>query len=66
MWRKDNTPDTKLILAQSFNKKNYADKSNILIDDRADNIQQWKDAGGIGILYQSAEQVMKELDKLGL
>jgi len=66
MWRKDNTPNTKLILAQSFNKKNYADKSNILIDDRADNIQQWKDAGGIGILYQSAEQVMKELDKLGL
>ena len=66
MWKKDNTPNTKLILAQSFNKKNYADKSNILIDDRADNIQQWKDAGGIGILYQSAEQVMKELDKLGL
>jgi len=66
MWKRDNTPNTKLILAQSFNKKNYADKSNILIDDRADNIQQWKDAGGIGILYQSAEQVMKELDKLGL
>ncbi|NNE31893.1 MAG: hypothetical protein HKN40_05935 [Winogradskyella sp.] len=66
MWRKDNTPNTKLILARSYNKKNYADKSNILIDDRADNIQQWKDAGGIGILYQSAEQAMKELDKLGL
>ena len=66
MWRKDNTPNTKLILARSYNKKNYADKSNILIDDRADNIQQWKDAGGIGILYQSADQVMKELDKLGL
>jgi hypothetical protein len=66
MWKKDKTPNTKLILARSYNKKNYADKSNILIDDREDNIQQWRDAGGIGILYKSANQVMKELDKLGL
>ena len=66
MWKKDNTPNTKLILARSYNKKNYADKSNILIDDRESNIQQWRDAGGIGILYKSAEQVNAELDKLGL
>jgi PAS domain-containing protein len=66
LWKKDNTPGTKLILARSYNKKNYADKSNILIDDREDNIQQWRDAGGIGILYKSAAQVNKELDKLGL
>jgi PAS domain-containing protein len=66
MWKKDNTPNTKLILSRSYNKKNYADKSNILIDDRESNIQQWRDAGGIGILYKSAEQVNAELDKLGL
>ena len=66
MWRKDNTPNTKLILSRSYNKKNYADKSNILIDDRESNIQQWREAGGIGILYTSADQVMKELNKLGL
>ena len=66
MWKKDNTPNTKLILSRSYNKKNYADRSNILIDDRESNIQQWRDAGGIGILYKSAEQVNKELDKLGL
>ncbi len=66
MWKKDKTPNTKLILSRSYNKKNYADKSNILIDDRESNIQQWRDAGGIGILYKSAEQVNAELDKLGL
>jgi hypothetical protein len=66
MWKKDNTPNTKLILSRSYNKKNYADRSNILIDDRESNIQQWRDAGGIGILYKSADQVNKELDKLGL
>jgi hypothetical protein len=66
MWRRDNTPSTRLILSSAKNKPNYADKSNILIDDRADTINAWKANGGIGILYKSAGQVMKELDKLGL
>ena len=66
LWRRDKTPNTKLILARSYNKKNYAAPNHILIDDREDNIQQWINAGGIGILYKSPEQVNKELDKLGL
>jgi hypothetical protein len=66
LWRRDKTPNTKLILARSYNKKNYAAPNHILIDDREDNIQQWVSAGGIGILYQSPEQVNSELDKLGL
>jgi hypothetical protein len=66
LWRKDKTPNTKLYLARSYNKRKFAAPNHILIDDRADNIQQWRDAGGIGILYKSADQVNKELDKLGL
>jgi len=66
LWRRDKTPDTKLILARSYNKRKYAAPNHILIDDREDNIQQWRDAGGIGILYKSADQVNAELDKLGL
>jgi hypothetical protein len=66
LWRRDKTPNTKLILSRSYLKKNYAAPNHILIDDRADNIQQWRDAGGIGILYTSPEQVNAELDKLGL
>jgi hypothetical protein len=34
IWAKENTPETQLILSPAYNKKNYADKSNILIDDR--------------------------------
>ena len=59
MWKKDNTPGTKLILARSYNKKNYADKSNILIDDRESNIQQWRDAGGIGIHTNHQSKLMQ-------
>jgi hypothetical protein len=65
-WKKKYTPSSKLILALARNKQNYADGNNILIDDRESNIQQWREAGGIGILYKSADQVNKELDKLGL
>jgi Fe-Mn family superoxide dismutase len=64
MWVKKNTPGTQLTLAAAVNKKNYADKSNILIDDRESNIQQWKDAGGIGILFKSTDQVIDELKKI--
>ena len=65
-WKKKYTPSSKLILALARNKQNYADGNNILIDDRESNIRQWREAGGIGILYKSADQVNKELDKLGL
>ena len=65
-WKKKYTPSSKLILALARNKQNYADGDSILIDDRESNIQQWREAGGIGILYKSADQVNKELDKLGL
>jgi len=64
MWVEKNTPGTQLILAAAVNKQNYADKSNILIDDRESNIQQWKDAGGIGILFKSTDQVIDELKKI--
>ena len=66
LWRRDKTPNTKLILSRSHLKKNYAAPNHILIDDRESNIKQWRDAGGIGILYKSSEQVNKELDKLSL
>jgi hypothetical protein len=66
LWRRDKTPNTKLILSRSHLKKNYAAPNHILIDDRESNIKQWRDAGGIGILYKSAEQVNEELDKLSL
>jgi nicotinamide mononucleotide adenylyltransferase len=66
LWKKKYTPNTDLILSLAANKKNYANGDSILIDDRESNIQQWREAGGIGILYKSADQVNKELDKLGL
>ena len=66
LWVRNNLPGTKLILARASDKKNYSGPNKILIDDREDNIQQWKSKNGIGILFKSTDQVINELSKLGL
>ena len=38
----------------------------VLIDDMRKNIDEWKGAGGTGILHVSAEETLRELEKLGL
>ena len=41
-------------------------KFDILIDDKPSTIDNWNNAGGTGIFYQSASQVINDLKKLGL
>ena len=64
VWKKNNLPDTKLILTPARFKQKYSGENKILIDDREDNIQQWKDKGGIGILHTSAADTIEQLKKL--
>ena len=66
LWVKNNVPGTKLVLANAVAKQNYSGKNKILIDDREDNIEQWKSKGGIGILFKSTNQVIDELKQYGL
>jgi len=66
VWVKRNIPGTKLLLKSAERKQEYATPNTILIDDRADNIQRWKDAGGVGIHHTSSENTIKQLKDLGL
>ena len=66
VWVKNNLPGTKLILSQSKDKQNYAQKNRILIDDRPSNIEQWRLQGGIGILHTSAADTIQQLKKLNI
>ena len=45
-------------------KKVFAQKGNVLIDDRQENIDAWESEGGIGILHTSARETIAELKKL--
>lgn len=66
VWVNDNLPGVKLILAKRENKQDYSKPNRILIDDRADNIEEWKSKGGIGILHTSAADTIEKLKQIGL
>lgn len=64
-WINRELGDVKAILVKNpKEKQQYANDKAILIDDMEKNIKQWKDSGGIGILFQSAEQVISKLKEL--
>ncbi len=65
-WVEQNIPGTILLLKSAEYKQFYASPKSILIDDRADNIQRWKAAGGIGVLHTSAANTIQQLKELGL
>ena len=66
LWVKNNIPGTPLVLASASKKQNYAKGNRILIDDRPDNIDQWRSKGGIGILHTNTADTIKQLQNLGL
>jgi len=66
VWKKNNLPDVKMILTPARFKQKYSKENHILIDDRVDNIEQWRSKGGIGILHTSAADTIKQLKDLGL
>ena len=66
LWVKNNIPGTKLVLASAEKKQNYSGKYKILIDDRPDNIEQWRARGGKGILHVNAQDTINQLQNLGL
>jgi 5'(3')-deoxyribonucleotidase len=65
-WVEKELPGVHLILRSASNKKEFANKNSILIDDRPSNIEDWKENGGIGILHKSTNETIKELKMLNL
>jgi hypothetical protein len=55
-----------VIVCRSKDKQKYAGSTVVLIDDRNDNIAQWKAAGGIGILHKTLPKTLAQLQKLGI
>jgi hypothetical protein len=66
LWVKNNIPGAKLVLASAEKKQNYSGTNKILIDDRPDNIEQWRSKGGIGILHTNTQDTIKQLQAYGL
>lgn len=65
-WVERELPGTHLILRSANKKQEFATPESILIDDRMSNIEEWNASGGIGILHTSANDTIKQLNKLNL
>ena len=65
-WVERELPGVHLILRRAKNKKEFASPTSILIDDRDDNISDWINAGGIGILHKSTKDTISQLKDLSL
>jgi 5'(3')-deoxyribonucleotidase len=65
-WVKRELPGVHLILRTAQHKIEFASPHSILIDDRPENIENWTKAGGIAIHHTSADNTIKELQKLSL
>jgi hypothetical protein len=66
LWVKNNLPGVKLVLASADKKQNYSGRNKVLIDDRKDNIDQWRSQGGIGILHTNTQDTIKQLQAYGI
>jgi hypothetical protein len=65
-WVERELPGVPLLLRTAKHKKDFATSTSILIDDRIDNIQGWRDAGGIAIHHVSTKHTIDQLKVLDL
>ena len=66
MWVKNNlNPQPNKVILDPEKWKYVSSPSDILIDDTPKKINQWKKAGGIGILHTSAKDTIIQLKRLG-
>jgi FMN phosphatase YigB (HAD superfamily) len=65
-WVNRELPGVHLILRTAKHKKDFAGPKSILIDDRIDNINDWRAAGGIAIHHLNTKHTIDQLKSLGL
>jgi hypothetical protein len=68
LWVQDNLgSNIPIEFRASYKKQELSGPGKILIDDRLDNVLQWKSKNGIGLLYEGdTKKIITELKKLGL
>lgn len=54
----------KAIICRRSDKKMYSSPTSILVDDNVENIKNWEDEGGIGILHFTTENTIGKLEQL--
>lgn len=66
MWVRDRIGNPPIHFRQAKFKQDFSEPGAILIDDRLDTCQRWKDAGGIAINHKNVSATIQILKDLGL
>ena len=66
MWCQKNLKidPSKVHIVQRREKKDFAKKDVILIDDHSKNIREWEAAGGTGVVHKNVNSTIKQLKGL--
>jgi len=65
IWLKNNNiPFKAIIVSNKKYKADYANNNSILIDDDIDNINNFRKAGGIGVLHKNAKDTIEQLKQI--
>jgi len=63
-WAAKHFPGTKIITCLARDKYRHMTKGDVLVDDRADHRQKWKDADGIFVHHKNARASLEQLARL--
>lgn len=64
-WVRRHFGAERIICCLSRDKQRYGKPGDVLVDDRASNVEAWQEMGGVGILHLSVDETIGRLRKAG-
>lgn len=64
-WVRQHFRTERVICCHSRDKPSHGKPGDVLVDDRAANVDAWTAMGGIGVLHRSVEDTIARLRQLG-
>ncbi len=63
-WAAEHFPGTQILTVMAVDKRNHAQKGDILVDDQLKHTHLWEGAGGIFVHHRDAASTIAKLDVL--
>ena len=60
-WAAEHFPNTPIITCMARDKRNHAERGDILVDDTLRHRERWKEMGGLFIHHRNARDTLREL-----
>lgn len=65
-WAAEHFPGTQILTVMAVDKRNHAQRGDILVDDQRKHAHLWEEAGGVFVHHRGAASTLADLKALGL